>query len=98
MIKKILSGLFFCLLASSVFAGQGWYLLVPWSTPPQAPIADWDHSHGSYDTAKECQNALSDFIQLRERLKELGKGHCEANKNQPNYSREIELGTLHSLR
>ena len=80
MIKKILSGLFFCLLASSVFAGQGWYLLVPWSTnPPLAPIAEWDH-HASFDTAAACEKELRAQIDIRDELKKVGKGTTQQLK------------------
>ena len=34
----------------------GWYLLVPLPDRPAAPMKYWGH-YGSFDTAKECEDA-----------------------------------------
>jgi hypothetical protein len=81
---KILSALFFCLLAASVFAGQGWYLLTPLKEGPEgirAPLTTWDH-HGSYDTATDCENSLMRTVESRkQRIKE---GTDDARKQKIN--------------
>jgi hypothetical protein len=84
MIKKILSGLFFCLLASSVFAGQGWYLLQPGGskafpahTLTTTPLRGWDH-HSSYDTAEGCEQRKRQALDWGK--KGLAKAHQDAKE------------------
>jgi hypothetical protein len=45
---------------AAALALVGWYLLVPVGDGSQ-PFRDWSHV-GSYDTAKECEDAQLEFV------------------------------------
>jgi hypothetical protein len=54
-------GKFLHLCQATMLVSIGWYLLVPLPRHPEAPLSVWS-SAGSYDTAKECQQAQDEFI------------------------------------
>jgi hypothetical protein len=62
------------LFALPAWAGQGWYLLVPWEKGPHpqpVSFAMWDHR--SYDTALDCEYDLTRQVERREQRIKLGK-------------------------